>query len=477
MGAGWVLEDCHLSGTIILEDIAESENVTGDLKHGTGKNKHLVLTPQPSDDPNDPLTWSKTRKLVIMLITGMGTILYGAVFGPLLNASLVVIAVDLDVTITDITLLSGYQVLVVGCTAPFVSALSRKYGKRGLFVLSAISAVIGNIVGSTSKNYNQLLAARIIQGLSVSTYESLLLVVIGDLFFVHERGMYTSIVSFLLAAVSNLASVVCGPITNNLGWKYLFHIFIAVSSVQTVCQILFVPETTYRRDKRYETEQLATENLGEQNLRQRTQEKDTAQQSSSRETSRTIPVKKTFRQDLKLFNGSFTDESLVQLLLAPFAVCLNLAVAYIIIVQGCFICLYVAIAFLLAQIFGYPPYSMSPAAIGYLSLGPFIGGLVAVALFAVITDPLILFMAKRNKGIYEPEYRLLIAVLGIATGAGLFAYGDVTQEYGSFYLAATIHAIVIFGVMALTVATSSYALDAYGSMSNEIFIMAKKNGL
>jgi predicted MFS family arabinose efflux permease len=92
--------------------------------------------------------------MTIMLITGMGMILYGSFFGPLLNASLVVIAIDLNVTITDITLLSGYQILVVGCTAPFVSAFSRKYGKRSLFVLSSVTAVIWNIVGSTSKNYN-----------------------------------------------------------------------------------------------------------------------------------------------------------------------------------------------------------------------------------------------------------------------------------------------------------------------------------
>jgi predicted MFS family arabinose efflux permease len=102
------------------------------------------------------------RKIIIMLITGMSMILYGACFGPLLNASLVVIAEDLKATIAEITLLSGYEVLVVGCTTPFISALSRKYGKRSLFLLSLVSAVVGNIVGSTSKDYNQLLASRII---------------------------------------------------------------------------------------------------------------------------------------------------------------------------------------------------------------------------------------------------------------------------------------------------------------------------
>lgn len=28
---------------------------TEQLKHGTGKFSHIILVPQPSDDPNDPL--------------------------------------------------------------------------------------------------------------------------------------------------------------------------------------------------------------------------------------------------------------------------------------------------------------------------------------------------------------------------------------------------------------------------------------
>jgi MFS family permease len=379
-GVGFVLEDHHLPkvpGTVILEeDVAHSETVTGDLKHGTGKNANIVLTPQPSEDPNDPLNWSQARKLTIMLITGMGTILYGACFGPLLNASLVVIAIDLNVTITDITLLSGYQVLVVGCTAPFVSACSRKYGKRSLFVLSSVSAVIGNIIGSTSKNYNQLLAARIIQGFSVSTYESLLLVVIGDLFFVHERGIYFSIVSFLLVAVSNLASVVCGPITTNLGWKYLFHIFVAISVVQTIFQIFFVPETTYRRDRKYEIDELTTDNFGELAAAERQHEKSLhtvqLENAISRQTTG-IPTKKTFWENMKLFDGTYSDENLLALIIAPFAICMNASVCYVIVVQAWFVGLFVAIAFVLAQIFAYPPYNLNPSHIGYLSLGPFVG--------------------------------------------------------------------------------------------------------
>ena len=56
MGLG-VLEDKHLDhvpGTVLLDDeAAHVEDITGMLKHGTGRDAHIVLSPQPSDDPND----------------------------------------------------------------------------------------------------------------------------------------------------------------------------------------------------------------------------------------------------------------------------------------------------------------------------------------------------------------------------------------------------------------------------------------
>lgn len=61
MGLG-VVEDRklnHVPGTVILDDGVsniELAQVTGGLKHAKGKtNNHIVLVPQPSNDPNDPL--------------------------------------------------------------------------------------------------------------------------------------------------------------------------------------------------------------------------------------------------------------------------------------------------------------------------------------------------------------------------------------------------------------------------------------
>lgn len=213
-------------GTIALEaEAAERIEVRGDLlKCGSGRHSDIVLTPQPSNDPNDPLNWPSWKKYTAMIILVLGSCFCGSCTGPLLNASLAILAEELDRSFVQITLISGYQLLVAGACGPFVSALSRKYGKRPIFLFSTTICLIGTIVDSISNTYSLLLAGRTIQGFSLAAYESLAFRCVGDLFFVHERGLWTMIITFTLTCVSNLISAVAGSITFSLGWHYLFHI-------------------------------------------------------------------------------------------------------------------------------------------------------------------------------------------------------------------------------------------------------------
>lgn len=70
----------HVPGTIYLYDGNQPEGSqdTNLLKHGTGKNAHIVLAPQPSDDPNDPLNWSWFEKHLVLAILCFGSIVNGA---------------------------------------------------------------------------------------------------------------------------------------------------------------------------------------------------------------------------------------------------------------------------------------------------------------------------------------------------------------------------------------------------------------
>ena len=65
----------HVPGTVLLNDLeVPPEERHEGLKHATGRDTDIVLSPQPSEDPNDPLNWSPLKKeliFVVLLFGGM----------------------------------------------------------------------------------------------------------------------------------------------------------------------------------------------------------------------------------------------------------------------------------------------------------------------------------------------------------------------------------------------------------------------
>lgn len=62
--------------------VIDADDATrGDLK--VARDGHTILIPQPSDDPNDPLNWSRFRKHLVLIIISMTAFLpdYGSATG------------------------------------------------------------------------------------------------------------------------------------------------------------------------------------------------------------------------------------------------------------------------------------------------------------------------------------------------------------------------------------------------------------
>lgn len=60
---------------LLNDEASGAEEAALNLKHGTGKDAHIVLSPQPSADPNDPLNWPLWKKEVIIGILSLGAML------------------------------------------------------------------------------------------------------------------------------------------------------------------------------------------------------------------------------------------------------------------------------------------------------------------------------------------------------------------------------------------------------------------
>ncbi|KAK0845849.1 hypothetical protein LTS16_012508 [Friedmanniomyces endolithicus] len=420
MGLG-VLEDTkldHVPGTVLLNDhAAHTEDITGALKHGQGRDAEIVLSPQPSEDPNDPLNWSTWKKESIIWILCLGAMLHAGVNGPFLNASYFEISALLGRPLPTVVLASGYNLLAAGCSGPFVCAFSRKYGKRHVFLISSLFDIIGTAIGESNVSFKYLLVARVVQGFSTSAYESLIIAAVGDLYFVHQRGLRVAIINFILNAASSLASIICGQVFQSLGYLWLFHLFQIFCVLQFVLVFLFCPETTYIRDERYNTDTILDEKYVE--LAHIEGGKSEVSEQLGRVRTTDVPRKKTFVQELALFSGVYSRDSLFKFLVGPFLTLLNPAACYAVITSGLLNSWYVGGAIILSGIFSGPPWMFNAAQIGYLGAGPvsktlrrnpvvlpkkltldlqFIGGMLGSTLVAVGSDPIIKLMTKRNNG-------------------------------------------------------------------------------
>jgi hypothetical protein len=175
---------------------------------------------------------------------------------------------------------------------------------------------------------------------------------------------------------------------------------------------------------------------------------------------------------LALYNGSFVDDSVLKMALASVAILLNLGATYQVLMTGVIIAWYVGVAIVSGVIFASPPYLMSSASVGYMSAGPLIGGFLGALLPFVVSEPMIRFMARKNRGVYEPEFCLPPIALGCAcTVSGLVGWGYAVQGFESIYLVCFLWGLMLFGMTLTATFATQWALDSYRQNSTELFIM------
>jgi len=265
--------------------------------------------------------------------------------------------------------------------------------------------IIGNAIGEAADTYPKLLAARIVQGFSTSAFESLIVAAVGDVFFVHQRGIRVSAITFILNASSSLASIICGQVTAGLGWVWLFHLLQIFTIIQFILMFLFCPESAYIRDHAYDIDMVVEEKL--EQLAETEHKREALTGAPAPEgtpieqtpSTRPIPAKKTFVQRLAVYTGSYSNDNVIKQLIGPFVTLLNPGACWSTVTSGLLTMWYVTSAIIQAGLFAGPPWNFNAAEVGYLSAGPFLGGLVGSAIMVFTSDPVAKWLAKKNKGI------------------------------------------------------------------------------
>jgi hypothetical protein len=102
------------------------------------------------------------------------------------------------------SLLTGYNLYATGAMGFFILAIAHKNRKQLPFVFLKSLAFARTLWGGFATSYNSLLGAHIIQGLSIAMYESIKFSIIGNLYFIHERGVRVVVTTPCIVGIANL---------------------------------------------------------------------------------------------------------------------------------------------------------------------------------------------------------------------------------------------------------------------------------
>ncbi|KAK7969793.1 hypothetical protein PG988_008866 [Apiospora saccharicola] len=435
----------------------------------------IILHPQPSDDPNDPLNWPLWQRDLITFVLSM-TAIFATALGPILAANTLTLSVWFNMNFTYVALLTGYYLLGVGFAAIFFVPSGRIWGKRHLFIIGTVILIFSSAWGGVAgKNYTSLLWARIIQGVGTAPFESLVNAAVGDLYFVHQRGVRMAFTNLAVFGGAFFTPVVVGKITHTIGWSWTFYILAIATAISLFGVIFLCPETSFRRSTRLNTDMAA--DSGRESTSQDEPEKDvgpysrtTAIKAGSGVSTASSQPKKTYRESLALFDGRKTDESFFKLLFRPFPLFAQPAFLWACLIQGAMIGWTVFIGVILAAVFLGPPRWWSEVETGYAYVGPFVGAVMGFVIAGGLADWSATWLTKRNGGVYEPEFRIFLVIPQCIFGCmGLFGFGITSQGPYHYVVPIMFFAFEVCGMVIGAVASSLYIVDAYRDLAIEGF--------
>lgn len=480
MGLG-VLESTsmeHVPGTTrYFDDPQRPQVATGAtrLKCDTSGALPIILVPQPSDDPNDPLNWPLWKRDLIVLVLSIVSI-FATCLGPILAANTLTLSLHFELPFTKIAILTGYFLLGVGVASIFFVPSARLWGKRHLFILGTIILIFSSAWGgAVGKNYGSAVWSRVFQGIGCAPFETLVNAAVGDLYFVHERGKRMALTNLAVFGGAFFTPILVGKITHTIGWPWSFYFVAIFTGVCLPLIVFFVPETAFRRPAHLNLDMASTDDLIEKPNEGSVGEGMNGSQANGQNdvhySGADTPVK-SFLETIKPINGRVADENFFKLLLRPFPLFANPAILWACLTMGTMIGWTVFIGVILAAVFLGPPLFWDEVQTGYAYTGAFIGAILGFLLAGGLADWSAKYMTRKNNGIYEPEFRIVLVIPQLIFGCtGLYLFGVTASrliDY-SWVLPVFAFGLQVGGMVIGAVAASLYLVDAYRNIAVEAF--------
>ncbi|KAJ5818113.1 hypothetical protein N7474_003704 [Penicillium riverlandense] len=446
----------------------------------------LILSPRPSSDPNDPLNWAPWRKWLQIALLSLYTVLVDAC---LVVATPMWAVMNKDPGFSYTALNDSYAVatgaLALGCFILVPFAL--RYGRRPIYILTSAIVTGMGAWSAAMTTTGELYATQAIMCFVGVVNETLFEISVADMFFVHERGTFNGVYYAMVVIGNFFAPVPAGYVTASQGWRWGYWYVAIFNGALTLAMIFLLEETKYVPSMVIEGSAIAEnpESPEEQNPEKAKPAPNDGVSSESenitsshkrRHIDSTIPIKPYWKRmsliattpsSLQHENHNFARH-----FWQPFVVlCLFPAIAFGALQWGFAFSSLSVMLVTQAAFYPAPPYNFSPIGVGNVIIAPAIGGILGSIVGGIATDWLILKLARRNKGIYEPEMRLqMFIVPGVALPVGIFMYG-LTISTGLPWIINCVGAgFVGFGIGGCGTIVVTYIQDSYSKIIGDGFV-------
>lgn len=180
---------------------------------------------------------------------------------------------------------------------------------------------------------------------------------------------------------------------------------------------------------------------------------------------------KSFSQQLRLHHGRLAQDKWWKVALRPFVLFSYPAVLWSSLIYACSVGWLIVISESVAVVYQKGAYKFNALQTGLVYISPFIGGILGTAVAGKVSDVIVKAMARRNGGLYEPEFRLVMAApIAITTVVGLIGFGW-SAEVGDPWIAPTIFfGVVSFGCSLGSTTSITFCVDSYRQYAGEALV-------
>ena len=361
--------------------------------------------------------------------------------------------------------LINYANLAFGFGSLLLVPMYQKFGRRPVMLFSLVAYAAGLIGASQATTYSGLMGARVVHGFGSGICEALPVQLVNDIFFLHERGKKLGWYTAALCLGATGPMWAGFMLSGGYSWPLFFYVEFAFAMALLIAAFFLVEETSYKR--KFPPPFTSSMADGEKSAAVESEVHSVSSPAAS------IPPRKTWAQQLKIYNGIDHDAPFFSTMLRCFTYLLVPSMFWVITTYGLFIGL-CALTFN----FVFPikivasPYNWTQSNSGLIAIGTILGYLLALP-FLPASDRLAARLTKRNNGIREAEMRLGVLYPAlIVAPAGLILFGMTAEKdlhwIGYFFGVGMVQWAAYF----YFTVTLAYAVDSYTANLSEFLIIA-----